>query len=229
MELKKNKSVDLERRSPLHFFIGLVIAMSLVLVAFEWKSEIDPLEIGPPLDPYEEPYYPPITKIKPPEAPKPVEKPKIDIPKPSPTPNFTESETPEPKDTKSVDVEPVDIIGDPPIFAGPPVEEPDFYEGIVESKPEFSGGMPAFYEYIAQNLKYPRKAINQDVQGKVFIRFVIDTTGAITNIEVVKGIGFGCDEAAKAVLQNAPKFKPAKQRGRPVRFRQTIPINFRLN
>ena len=89
--------------------------------------------------------------------------------------------------------------------------------------------MAAFYKQLGKNLRYPRQAKKMGIQGKVYIRFIVDTDGSLTNIEVLKGIGAGCDEEALRVITQAPKWKPGKQRGKPVKVRMTIPIVFKLN
>jgi protein TonB len=88
--------------------------------------------------------------------------------------------------------------------------------------------MDSFLKYVSKNLKYPAQARRMGVEGKVFVQFVVEKDGSITDIKVVKGIGAGCDEEAVRVLENAPKWKPGKQRGRPVKQRIVLPIVFKL-
>lgn len=107
-------------------------------------------------------------------------------------------------------------------------EEVDEIFFIVEEQPAPKGGMPAFYKYIGESIKYPMQAKQAKIQGKVFVEFVVDRDGSISNIKVVKGIGFGCDEEAARVLKESPKWRPGKQRGKPVRVRMTLPILFRF-
>lgn len=100
---------------------------------------------------------------------------------------------------------------------------------IVEEAPEPTNGMKAFYEYIGQNLKYPREARFSGIQGRVFLQFVVDTDGSLTDIKVLKGIGMGCDEEAVKVLESYPeKWKPGMQRGKAVKTRLSLPIVFKL-
>ena len=109
-----------------------------------------------------------------------------------------------------------------------PEEKPDEIFMIVEEPAEPQGGYKEFYAFVSGELKYPRKALEVNVSGKVYIKFVVDKDGSLSNLEVVRGIGFGCDEEAIRVLSNAPKWKPAKQRGRLVRQQMVIPIHFKL-
>src|SRR5690606_28466070 len=99
-----------------------------------------------------------------------------------------------------------------------PKEEPDDAPFIfVEEDPMPADGMSSFYTYLSKNLNYPQKAIRNHVEGKVYIQFVVNTDGSLTNLKVLKGISPECDQEAMRVLANAPKWKPGKQRGRAVR------------
>lgn len=68
-----------------------------------------------------------------------------------------------------------------------------------------------------------------NIEGRVFVQFVVDETGALTEVKTVRGIGAGCDEEAERILQGAPKWSPPKQRGKPVKQRVMIQIVFKLN
>ncbi len=100
---------------------------------------------------------------------------------------------------------------------------------IVEDQPTPIGGMPQFYEYIAQNMKYPSKAKAMGLEGRVFIQFIVDKSGKLTQVKAVKGIGAGCDEEAVRVIENAGLWTPGKQRGREVNVRMILPITFKLD
>lgn len=100
---------------------------------------------------------------------------------------------------------------------------------IVEELPEFEGGMDAFYDYVGKEVKYPSQALQMGVEGHVFILFVIEEDGSLSGVKTVRGIGAGCDSEAVRVVQNAPSFKPGRQRGKPVRVRMVMPITFKLN
>jgi len=99
---------------------------------------------------------------------------------------------------------------------------------IVEDPAAPVGGYSAFYAHVSENLHYPRRALDMNVGGKVYVKFVVDKDGSLTLFEVVRGIGFGCDEEAIRVLKESPKWKPGKQRGRTVRQQLIIPIYFKL-
>lgn len=102
---------------------------------------------------------------------------------------------------------------------------------IVEQQAEPQGGIQAFYDYVANQLndKYPRQAQRMGIEGVVYVQFVIEKDGSLTDVQAVKGIGGGCDEVAVEVVKNAPKWTPGKQRGRAVRSQRVIPIRFVLN
>jgi protein TonB len=100
---------------------------------------------------------------------------------------------------------------------------------FVEQSAEPVGGLEAFYKWVGKTLRYPPSAKRMGVEGKVFVKFVIEATGAITNIEIVKGFDGACDMEAKRVLSIAPKWKPGRQSGRPVRQAYTLPLVFKLS
>ncbi|MBO5847615.1 MAG: TonB family protein [Bacteroidales bacterium] len=99
---------------------------------------------------------------------------------------------------------------------------------VVEVMPEFPGGAGKMMEFIQKNLKYPMTAQENGIQGRVFVNFVIEPDGSITNVTAMRGIGGGCDEEAIRVVQSMPNWKPGKQRGVAVRSSFTVPIIFKL-
>ena len=99
---------------------------------------------------------------------------------------------------------------------------------IVEQQPEFPGGMKALADFLGKSLKYPRAAASAGVSGKVFVSFIVNSDGSLTDLQVLKGIGFGCDEEAIRVMQKMPRWKPGKQSGRAVRVKFNLPISFTL-
>lgn len=223
MEIKKNPKVDLNNKSGLFLNIGLVVSLLLAITAFEWKfyDEGDMMNLGQVNDEFEDVMEIPPTEQPPPPPPK-VQQPEIiEVP--------DEEEIEEDIDvdldveiTEETEVE--DIV-----FEDAPEEEvADEIFTIVEEQPEPKGGMAAFYEYVSKNLKYPAQARRMGIEGRVFVEFVIEKDGSITDVKAIKGIGAGCDEEAVRVIEEAPKWKPGKQRGRPVRVRMILPITFKL-
>ena len=107
-------------------------------------------------------------------------------------------------------------------------EDPNTIFTVVEETAAPIGGMGAFYEFVGKKIKYPAQAKRMGIEGKVFVEFVIEKDGSITDVKAIKGIGGGCDQEAERILQTAPKWKPGKQRGKPVRQRMVLPIAFKL-
>jgi periplasmic protein TonB len=99
----------------------------------------------------------------------------------------------------------------------------------VEQNPEFAGGMNALIRFLQKNLRYPTPAANAGVGGKVYMQFVVGQDGAIRNVDVLKGIGFGCDEEAQRVVKLMPHWSPGRQSGRAVSVKFTLPISFQLS
>ena len=83
-------------------------------------------------------------------------------------------------------------------------------------------------EYVAKNIKYPQIARETGIQGRVFVSFVVEPDGSISNVKLLRGIGGGCDEEAMRVIKSLPKWKPGKQRGKAVRVSYQIPVFFKL-
>ena len=100
---------------------------------------------------------------------------------------------------------------------------------IVEETATPKEGLTAFYEYVKNNLRYPAEARRKGVEGKVFVQFVINIDGSLSEFKVVKGIGSGCDEEAVRIIKESPAWNPGKQRGIPVKQRYTMPFLFRLS
>jgi periplasmic protein TonB len=206
--------------------IGLTISLALVLAAFEWKTpdeshliDLPQLEAAP-----DSVIDMPITRIEPPKpvvkvfSPTVVEAPDDEVD--DLAQEFTFDEVPKPGEVVFV---PKKI--DEPAPADEPVDTPfDF----VESGAEPVGGYEAFYKYVKKELKYPSQARRMGVEGKVYVQFIIERDGSLTDVKVMKGIGAGCDEEAVRVLSQSPSWQPGKQRGRPVRQRMVMPLVFKL-
>lgn len=99
---------------------------------------------------------------------------------------------------------------------------------VVEKNAEFPGGVQALGKYLAKNLQYPKMAQGANVSGKVFLQFVVSTSGSISDIKVLKGLGFGLDEESVRVVATMPKWLPAEQQGKAVNSQFTMPISFVL-
>ncbi len=223
MRVKKTEKADLVRKSSLFLSLGLVISLLLVITAFEWRFYDDGAlaDLGLVTDDFEEMLDIPQTEQPPPPPPK-IQHPEII--------EVADNEEIEELDVDlDIEIAEEDMIEE--IVFDEPVEEEFIDEifTIVEQQPEFPGGTRAFLLYIQKNLSYPAQAKRMGIEGKVFVRFVVDKEGKLSEVEAVKGIGAGCEEAAILVIQDSPKWQPGKQRGRNVSVRIVVPLTFTLD
>jgi len=99
----------------------------------------------------------------------------------------------------------------------------------VETEPVFPGGIPAFYEFLGKTVSYPADARRDNITGKVFVRFVIEPDGSLSNVKAFRGPGHGMNEEAERAIKLSPNWHPGTQNGKPVRVEYTVPVNFTLN
>lgn len=99
---------------------------------------------------------------------------------------------------------------------------------VVENPPSFPGGDNARMDFLVKNLVYPKHAREAGIEGTVFVTFVIEKDGIVSNIEIIRGIGGGCDEEAVRVMKLMPKWTPGKQNGKEVRVQYNMPLKFKL-
>jgi len=216
MEPKKNPEISLEKKKGLFFQIGLIITLIIVLGAFEWRSyeKVD-YNLGQlNLDDLEEEIIP-ITKqeVKPPPPP--------------PPPEVIEIVEDEVEIEEELEIE--DTESDEDIAIEIEEDSDDEFFMVVENMPEFPGGDLGLMKYIQKNVKYPPIAKEYNITGKVYVSFIVDKSGSVTNAKIVRGVDKNLDAEALRVVKSLPKYKPGKQRGKPVRVMFTIPINFTLN
>lgn len=221
---KKDPRSDLQKYSGLFLNLGLSFTLVFVIWAFNYKEYDDTglVDLGQVEDDFED-----IMEIPPTEQPPPPP-PKIQLPEIIEVPDEEEIEE-EIEVELDVEVTEETVIEDIVFEEAPVEEEVDEIFTIVEDQPEFPGGVQALYKYIGENLKYPSQAARMNIEGKVYVQFVVDKDGSVTDVQAVKGIGAGCDEEAVRVIKSIPKYKPGKQRGRPVRVKMIIPIVFQLS
>ncbi|HMT36325.1 MAG TPA: energy transducer TonB, partial [Chitinophagaceae bacterium] len=100
---------------------------------------------------------------------------------------------------------------------------------FVEQMPEFPGGEDAMMAYIQKNLKYPKQAVENNIDGKVVVNFVVNESGDISDVKVMRGIKYGCDEEAMRVVRGMPNWKAGKQNGKAVKVSYSLPITFQLD
>ena len=129
----------------------------------------------------------------------------------------------------------LEIIDDSDAIIDVEIEEPDPEEQtdnvfvVVEQDPEFPGGMEALYRYLTENLQYPKLALENGISGKVYVTFVVEKDGSVSNPKILRDIGGGCGAEAIRVVKAMPKWIPGKQRGKPVRVQFNLPVNFQFN
>ncbi|MFA0961374.1 energy transducer TonB [Roseivirga sp. BDSF3-8] len=232
MELRKHPEKELDRKRPLFFGIGLVIALSSTMIAFEWKFTGE--TAGPKdLDPRQ-------------KAEEIINEPILLRPEPKPQPSKPQPAEPEmPKPSASIEIvadDLPDIIIDPVvpdqldneinnIDVAAPSEEDVSNEPVpyAEKMPQFPGGEKAFLQYLGKNTRYTRLAQRMEIEGQVVVSFVVERDGSLTDIKVIKGLGAGLDEEAVRVLENSPGWEPGRQGGHDLRVRMMVPIRFKLN
>jgi TonB family protein len=100
---------------------------------------------------------------------------------------------------------------------------------VVEQLPQAVGGMSAFYNQLAKDITYPAEALQNRIEGRVSIEFIVEKNGSLSDVKAIMGIGSGCDEEAVRAVESASAFKPASQSGKPVRVRMLLPIDFRID
>ncbi len=195
----------------------------------EEKPE-DPLVIPPPPPPPPVEPPPEVAQIKflPPEPKKDEE---VLVEEPPPPAEKIEKAVISNKTVEGADV--VEAFIPPPpeevkiVAIEKPKEEEIFT--AVEQNPEFPGGISEMYKFLGNNIKYPASAQRANVAGRVFVKFVVEKDGSIGNVEVLKGIGFGCDEEAIRVIKSMPKWNPGRQNGKNVRVFYNMPVVYKLD
>ena len=105
--------------------------------------------------------------------------------------------------------------------------EDDAVYSVVEKMPEFPGGQAALIKYLSENVEYPLIAKENGIQGRVLCEFIVDKDGSITEVKVTRSVDPSLDKEAMRVIKSMPKWNPGKQKGKPVRVKYTMPINFR--
>jgi protein TonB len=226
MELKKSPKADLERVRNIFLMLGLVVALGLVLFAFEWSSKPTAVSsLGQVQAVQVEEEIIPITRQEEIKAPPPAAK-TIEVL------NIVNDDVEIKDELKIEDTEADDqtIIDVAPVIqqAKEEVAEEEQVFYTVEEMPEPPGGEIGLRNYIKANLKYPPIAQENGVQGKVYVQFVVDVDGSITNAKVPRSVDPALDKEALRVINSLPKWKPGKQRGKAVKVSYTVPINFQL-
>lgn len=222
MELKKSPTASLEDKKFMFTLMGLVIVLTLLFVGFEWtKSEVkiyeDPTNTLLAEEEIEiQQTQQEITPPPPPEVPDVVE-----------VINVVEDDVL----VESVEINTEDnneqIVIQAPIAAAVEEEETVIFV-VAETMPSFPGGDQALFKFLSENVKYPVIAQENNIQGRVICQFVVNRDGSIVDVEVVRSVDPSLDREAIRVIKSMPNWTPGKQRGKTVRVKFTLPVNFRL-
>jgi len=244
MNARNNPSRDTEGKIAFNRAIGFVVALSLLLLAFEWKTFTvflkDTLSIQSSGEEQQiqaiiipnTPPPPPVAAPPPPDI--------VDIIKivedDKEIENELEVENAEAPDVINVavgsgvgDTGPAEEVNDNEVFMV--VEEMPRFAGCESIKDEEKAQecfQKEIAKFLGKNIVYPQRAKEANVEGTVYISFVVGLDGQVKDVKLLRGIGFGCDEEAIRVISKLPKFTPGKQRGRPAQVSYNIPINFKL-
>ena len=230
MEIKKDPQADLEPRKTTYWLTGLAGILAILFIAFEFtnvtrqtKVTFDQGEIEE-----EEEIVMTVQNNTPPPPP------------PPPMPDVIEQLTVVEDDVEVAEIEMQSaeddantevVVMQQAVETGPAEEEEAEANQIftvVEQEPEFPGGTKALMEYISKNLRYPAFAAENGIQGRVTLSFVVEKDGSVTDIQEMRSPSEDLTKEAKRVVQSMPKWKPGKQRGKPVRVKYMLPVTFRL-
>lgn len=223
MELKKSPKASLEDKKMLFVMMGLVMVLSLLYIGFEWtesevkvydsfdtsmlaEEEIEIVQTQQELPPPPPPPVPDVVEV--------INVVEDDV--------IVESVQINTEDDKNKEV----VIQAP--VAAPIEEEDNVVFQVVETMPSFPGGDQALFKFLGENVKYPVIAQENGIQGRVICQFVVNRDGSIVDVEVVRPVDPSLDKEAIRVIKSMPAWSPGKQRGKSVRVKYTLPVNFKL-
>ena len=224
MQVKKSEKASLENDKIIYVLMGLVFVLSLCYVALEWtEREVTKYDVTDTEFLFEEEVEIQQTSQETPPPPPPPAVQEVEVL------NVVEDNV----ETESIEVNTEEteqeVVIAAPIEAPVEEEEEEVVFVVVESMPEFPGGQQALFKYLSENVKYPVIAQENGIQGRVICQFVVNKDGSIVDVEVVRSGGDpSLDKEAIRVIKSMPKWKPGKQRGKAVRVKYTVPVNFKL-
>lgn len=226
MDVKKSPKASLEDKKSIYMLMGFVAVLSLLYIGLEWtqhevtiyedtatavieEEEIEIIQTAEVLPPPPPPDVPEVIEI-------------LNVVEDDIETAEIEIDTEDDKDKQVVIQAPVATSG------VAQEEDTDVVFVVVESMPSFPGGDAALFKYLNDNIKYPVIAQESGIQGRVVCQFVVNRDGSIVDIEVVRSIDKSLDAEAVRVISKMPRWTPGKQRGKTVRVKYTLPVNFRL-
>ena len=225
MDVKKSPKASLEDKKSIYLLMGFVAVLSLLYIGFEWTKHEVTIYEDTSTEVIEEEE---IEIIQTPEVLPPPPPP--DVPEVIEILNVVEDDV----ETAEIEIDTEDeddkaVVIQAPVTSGPTQEEDtEVVFVVVESMPSFPGGDAALFKYLNDNIKYPVIAQESGIQGRVICQFVVNRDGSIVDIEVVRSVDKSLDAEAIRVIKNMPRWTPGKQRGKTVRVKYTLPVNFRL-
>lgn len=224
MEIKKSPKASLEDKKLLFTLMGLVMVLSMLYIGFEWtESEVkvyDVVDTGMQAEEEIEimQTQQEVTPPPPPPAPDVVE-----------VINIVEDDViVESVDIQTEDNKNAEVVIAAPVAVAQVEEEDNVIFQVVETQPSFPGGDQALFKFLGENVKYPVIAQENGIQGRVICQFVVNKDGSIVDVEVVRPVDPSLDKEAIRVIKSMPKWSPGKQRGKSVRVKYTLPVNFKL-
>lgn len=226
MKNKKSEKANLENKKGILFLIGLIVSLSVMLLAFEWKSQPKSvMNLGSTSFVAEEFVFIPQTK----EEVKEIQPKKIEMP-------FFELISDDSEIKEDFDFFETEAGAETSInfkdliFTSFEKKEEEKEEVFLfpQVMPEFPGGEVALLKYLSSSVKYPVIAQENGIQGKVYVSFIIDENGQICDAKVLRGVDISLNDEALRVVCKMPKWKPGKQAGKAVKVRYNVPINFQL-
>ena len=233
MESKKSKEADIEQIRSSLFMGGLIFVSGIVLAAFTFQTingddELDNVNEKTANNVYTQ-------EVKKEEIPPPIETPQMDVPPPV-SEDIVEEENNEIEPVTVVEVKPPDVKIAKELIIGPVVVEEEVIAVVEEEEviefpdveAEFIGGPQALMKYIQLNIQYPPTSIEMNEQGKVYLSFVVEPDGSISNVVVERGVSPDLDKEAKRVVRSMPNWKPGESKAKKSRTRCRLPINFQL-
>ncbi len=225
MQVKKSQQASLEDKKFVYVLMGFIFVLSLCYVALEWtEKEVTKYEVTDTEFLFEEEVEIQQTTQETPPPPPPPAVQEVEVL------NVVEDNV----ETESIEINTEDdketeVVIAAPVEAPVEEEEEEVVFVVVESMPEFPGGQQALFKYLAENVKYPVIAQENGIQGRVICQFVVNKDGKIVDVEVVRSGGDpSLDKEAVRVIKSMPNWKAGKQRGKAVRVKYTLPVNFKL-
>jgi protein TonB len=226
MDVKKSPKASLEDKKSIYMLMGFVAVLSLLYIALEWtqhevtiyenttvamieEEEIEIIQTAEVLPPPPPPDVPEVIEI-------------LNVVEDDIEVAEIQIDTEDDKDREVVIQAPVSNLG---TYSE---EDSDVPFVVVENMPQFPGGDAALFKYLSDNIRYPVIAQESGIQGRVILQFVVNRDGSIVDIEVVRGVDRSLDAEAVRVVQAMPRWTPGRQRGKTVRVKYTLPVNFRL-